>query len=181
MKAEMDPQTNSVKCLLALGFLVASPNLAHAHGFPDGLAALLLTFVVAILLSQFGLDYLAFKRRIFADQPFAATIFCNFAFLAVLIAGTFAWSAISDPLAELMDKIPGGIANYGYGAYVRDYDHFFVPIMVVVLGIAAKTGVLRWFFEVKQTWRVAGVFAATSLISVVFASAAGWLAAQLAG
>jgi hypothetical protein len=175
--AEMKPRFVCLKGLLATGFLLASPSLAHSHGFPEGLATLLLTFIVVLLISQFSLDYLAFKRRIGVDQPFAATIFANFAFLAVLIAGTLGWSAISDPFAGLIDKIPGGISGYSYGAYVRDYDHFFAPVMFAALGITVKTGVLRWLFNVKQTWRVARVFTATSLMSLVFACACGWIAA----
>jgi hypothetical protein len=177
----MDLRANFVKWLLAAGLLLASPSLAHAHGFPDGLAALLLTFIVVVLLSQFGLDYFAFKRRIFVDQPFAATIFCNFAYLGMLILGIGAWGEISDPIEQFFDKIPSGIGSSTYGSYIRDYDHLFAPVIVVALGIAVKTGVLRWLFEVKRTWRVAGTFAATTVMSVVFASLAGWIAAQLAG
>jgi hypothetical protein len=178
-KAEMNPRANSVRCLLAAGLLLASPSLAHAHGYPEGLVTVFLTFVVVILASQFGLDYLAFKRRIFVEQPFAATIFCNFAYLGILIAGIFAWSEISDPLEQWFDSIPSGTGSPTYGAYLRDYDHFFVPVIVVALGIAMKTGVLRWLFEVKRTWRVASVFVATSLMSLVFAAVAGWIAVQL--
>jgi hypothetical protein len=177
----MDPRANFVKWLLAAGLLLASPSLAHAHGFPDGLAALSLTFIVVIVLSQFGLDYFAYKRRIFVDQPFAATIFCNFAFLAVLITGFWVWGEISNPLEQFFDKIPSGIGSSTFGDYLRDYDYLFAPVIVVALGIAVKTGVLRGLFEVKRTWRVAGTFAATTVMSLVLASLAGWIAAQLAG
>jgi hypothetical protein len=181
MQIEMEPRGNFVTCLLAAGFILASPSLAHAHGFPDGLAALLLTFFVVVLLSQFGLDYLALKRRILVDQPFAATIFCNFAYLGMLILGIGAWGEISDPIEQFFEKIPSGIGSSTYGAYIRDYDHLFVPVIVLALGIAVKTGVLRWLFGVKRTWRVASVFLATGLTSLLFASLAGWIAAQLAG
>jgi hypothetical protein len=175
----MGARANSVRFMLAAGLLLASSGLANAHGFPDSFAALLLTSFVVVLLSQFGLDYFAFKRRILLGQPFAATIFCNFAYLGILILGIVAWGEISDPLEQFFDKIPNDTGSSTYGAYIRDYDHVFAPFIVAALGIAVKTGVLRWLFEVKRTWRVTSVFVATSLMSLAFAAVAGWIAVQL--
>jgi hypothetical protein len=165
---------------IGAGFVLLSSGLAHAHGFAEGMGTFLLTFIVVILISQFGLDYLAFKHRISKDQPLASTIFANLAYLGLLTIGTYLWDVVSTPLALLLDAIPGGIRNYTFGAYIRLYGWLFTFLILVALGIALKTGVLRWLFNVRPTWRVAGTLAGTSLLSVVFAFAASWIALRLA-